>query len=50
MLGKSTCADFSIIGITTMKMISSTRTTSTRGVTFITGCGRNEWRESARMP
>src|SRR5260221_8493823 len=49
MLGKSTCADLSIIGITTIKMISSTRTTSTSGVTFITGCGRNEPREGERI-
>src|SRR3974377_1373776 len=48
MLGKFTCADCSIIGITTMKMMSSTKTTSTNGVTFITGCGRNGLRSSDR--
>src|SRR5690349_11293356 len=40
MLGRSTGAFCSISGMTTMKMISSTSTTSTSGVTFITGLAR----------
>src|SRR5262245_57226149 len=37
MPGRSTCTSWSSRGATTMKMMSSTRTTSTRGVTFMSG-------------
>src|SRR5262249_39077437 len=39
MPGKSTWTSFSSCGATTMKMMSSTRTTSTSGVTFMSGRG-----------
>src|SRR5713226_7639646 len=37
MLGSSTCTSWSRRGATTMKMMSSTSTTSTSGVTFMSG-------------